>query len=1186
MSGKSCWLLVVAVTFSSTIRAAEENDEVRLANPTPKQVSWQDMEIEMFLCLDPCTWQDREYDNHSTPLAKINPAKLDTDQWVAVAESMGAGQIVFVAKHTGGFCWWQTETSDYGVRNTPWRDGKGDVVADLAASCRKRGIKLGVYLSPRDDVFSAGGGGQCKDAAAQNRYNEVYRQQLTELLSRYGKIHEVWFDGSLMIDVGDILKRHAPGAMVFQGPHATIRWVGNELGVAPYPAWNAVSEEAARSGVATARHGDPNGTVWLPNECDARIRSTWFWNTRNANSLKTVDQLMDMYYRSVGHGSVLLLNNTPDTTGLIPEADARRSAEFGAEIRRRFGQSVAETSGEGELVELDLGRSTPIDHVIVMEDITEGERVRSYVIEGLVGADWRPLAEGTAIGHKKIDRVNMVEVSKVRLRCVESAAKPIIRKLAVYNTDPEDPKVVARLAKPTPQQAAWHNFEIGTFIHFGPATWQDQEYDDLSTPLEKINPAKLDTNQWAAAAKAMGAKYVVFVAKHTGGFCWWQTDTTDYSVKNIPWRGGKGDVMKDLAQSCQERGIKLGIYLSPQDRMFGAGGGGRCGTPEAQERYNKIYRRQLTELLTGYGEMVEVWFDGSNVIEVGDILKKHAPRAVVFQGPHATIRWVGNENGVVPYPGWNAVSVEAAKSGVATARHGDPNGGAWLPNECDARIRAQWFWNTRNARTLKTVDQLMEMYYRSVGHGAVLLLNHTPDTTGLIPDGDVKRGAEFAAEVRRRFGKNIAETDGLGRLVQLDLDRPTSIDHVVTMEDIRHGERVRRYVVEGFVRGAWRPLCEGTAIGHKKIDRFGVVDVTKVRLRVLEAATMPRIRKLAVYDVGGGEPPQPPSQTPVAHWTCDAIRDGRLIDSSGRNLHGRVRDVAITPKGRIGGALKFDGLKSVIDLGNEPLFARNLTVAAWVNPLKLEGAAIRIILSKETCTVGSNQCRFYLTSEGRIGFMMCGLHGGGIYPFESKTSVPVGEWSHVAVTRSGDTFTLYCDGKAIAQKNAVAPIRHRNTTGVKLGAVFDPAGTPMTVFDGLIDEVRIYNRPLSAKDVSRLAALKEPAEAVKAAVAWQWSPETVGTQWSMVEIDITPFCKEATLYRVEFQKTAGKDALEVRSVTAVFGGRRIEEYVERDGTGNTFHVTVPGLGIPLKLQAVVRRKNGSDHRGQVIVSKH
>ncbi len=411
----------------------------------------------------------------------------------------------------------------------------------------------------------------------------------------------------------------------------------------------------------------------------------------------------------------------------------------------------------------------------------------------------------------------------------------------------------ANLALPTPQQAAWQDFEIGMFIHFAPNTWQDQEYDDLSTPLEKINPAKLDTDQWVRAAELMGAKYIVFVAKHVGGFCMWQTDSTDYGIKNTPWRGGKGDVLADLTASCRKRGMPLGVYLSPQDRKHGADVGGKCKTPAEQAAYNRLYRQQLTEVLSRYGKMVEVWFDGSNVVDVSDILKQYAPKAMIFQGRCATIRWVGNEDGVAPYPAWNAVAETAAKSGVATAEHGDPNGVAWLPNECDARMRREWFWNTRNAPTLKTVDQLMDMYYRSVGHGAVLLLNHTPDTTGLIPEVDVQRGAEFGAEVRRRFGRSLAETSGKGDTVEFALPGPHVIDHVIVMEDITRGERIRKYVIEGQVDGNWIEIASGTAVGHKKIDRIKPTEVSRIRLRVTASAADPIIRKLAVYDTRAGQ---------------------------------------------------------------------------------------------------------------------------------------------------------------------------------------------------------------------------------------------------------------------------------------------------------------------------------------------
>ncbi len=408
-----------------------------------------------------------------------------------------------------------------------------------------------------------------------------------------------------------------------------------------------------------------------------------------------------------------------------------------------------------------------------------------------------------------------------------------------------------RLAHPTSEQLVWQDCEMGMFIHFSMNTWQDQEYDDLSTPLSEFNPAKLDTEQWVRVAEEMGAKYIVFVAKHVGGFCMWPTQTTDYSVRNTPWRDGKGDVLADLAVSCRDRGIRLGVYLSPADRKHGATVGGRCETKEAQEEYNRIYREQLTEILSQYGEMTEVWFDGSLVVDVGDILDRYASRAMIFQGPHATIRWVGNESGFAPYPAWNGVRRIDGESGVATAAHGDPRGAMWMPLECDARIRANWFWSGKNADTLKSVDDLMQMYYFSVGRGATLLLNQTPDTTGLIPEADAKRAAEFGREIRNRFGRSLAGTSGAGSLLELDLGSPVKVDHVITMEDIAFGERVLQYVIEGFPDNEWRPLAEGTAIGHKRIDAFEPTIVSKVRLRCIKSSARPLIRKLAVYDTNG-----------------------------------------------------------------------------------------------------------------------------------------------------------------------------------------------------------------------------------------------------------------------------------------------------------------------------------------------
>ncbi len=407
-----------------------------LPRPTNAQLEWHDAELGMFLHFAPNTWTDKEGDDLTTPLSTINPKQLDTDQWARVAKSMGAKYLVFVAKHEGGFCWWPSQTTTYSVSHIPWRNGKGDVMADLSKSCQKYGLKLGVYLSPRDAFLKAGIGGKAEKATDQAEYEQKFKLQLTELLSNYGPIFEVWFDGSLVFDVSDILAKYAPHAIVFQGPQASIRWVGNEEGFAPYPAWNGAKFKKDKWGTLTAADGDPAGNRWLPNETDCRIRDTWFWKTYNQNKLKSVNQLMLMYEGSVGHGAVMLLNNTPDTTGLIPAADAKRSAEFGAEIRKAYGLPIMQSSGRGPLLTMQPSAPVLANTVVTMEDIRGGERVRAYTIEGRVDGDWIELASGTAIGHKKIDLFNPAQISEVRLKITSSVGEPIIRAIRLHYVPP------------------------------------------------------------------------------------------------------------------------------------------------------------------------------------------------------------------------------------------------------------------------------------------------------------------------------------------------------------------------------------------------------------------------------------------------------------------------------------------------------------------------------------------------------------------------------------------------------------------------------------------------------------------------------------------------------------------------------------------------------------------------------
>lgn len=417
------------------------------------------------------------------------------------------------------------------------------------------------------------------------------------------------------------------------------------------------------------------------------------------------------------------------------------------------------------------------------------------------------------------------------------------------------------LAKPSAVQYKWQEQGRIMFVHFGVATWLGQEYDETGEfDISRINPTKLDTDQWCSVAKSWGAKQIIFVAKHAGSFCWWQTYTTEYCVRNIPWKNGKGDVIKDLATSCKKAGLNLGIYIYPGDIKWGAGlgSGGITKDPTKQEAYNKVFRQQLTEVLANYGDMLEVWFDGSCKVPVSDILQKYAAKAVIFQGSDATIRWPGTESGILHYPVWNSLKGEVLKSGVATQYDDDPDGDVWAPLEADVTLyNHNWFWSPKNEAKRRTVAELMEIYYKSVGHGGTLLLNSNPDTTGLIPSGDVKRYAEFGAEINRRFKQPLAEVKNkTAKEVELVLTKPTKINHIILKEDYRQGHRIRQYELWGFTKNNWKKLTDGSSIGVTKIDYFDDIELTAIKLKVTEHKGTPLIRSMAAYYVRGFELPK------------------------------------------------------------------------------------------------------------------------------------------------------------------------------------------------------------------------------------------------------------------------------------------------------------------------------------------
>ena len=433
------WLLT-GISFYSCTGNVRENIQIPI--PSTPQLRWQNCGKTMFVCLDPCTWQGREYDNHTTPLIRINPVDLNTDQWCEAAKSWGAGLILFVAKHTGGFCWWQTKTTEYGIKNTPWRGGEGDVLKDLSESCRKYGLDLGIYVYPGDDTWGAGigSGGITKDPEKQEGYNRVFRQQMTEVLTKYGPVREVWFDGSCHIDVNDILEKYASDAVILQGPTANLRWVGNEAGYAPFSNWYTLSSKDLKTGVATAIQSDAFGDAYAPVEIDVPLLKNkghkWFWAPGTDHLLLTIEQFMDIYYKSVGRGAVLLLNSTPDTTGLIPQSHILAYKAFGEEVKRRFDNPLKKTSGKGRSLDMKFSQPEKINHVILQEELAKGQRVLAFSIEGMDGDyNWRVLYEGTSIGSMKICYFDQVPLRRIKVQFTNVKAEPQITNFAVYNID-------------------------------------------------------------------------------------------------------------------------------------------------------------------------------------------------------------------------------------------------------------------------------------------------------------------------------------------------------------------------------------------------------------------------------------------------------------------------------------------------------------------------------------------------------------------------------------------------------------------------------------------------------------------------------------------------------------------------------------------------------------------------------
>ena len=452
--------------------------------PTPRQLKWQQMELTAFFHFGVNTFTGREWGDGKEDPKVFNPTALDARQWVREAKAAGFKLVILTAKHHDGFCLWPTATTSHSVKSSLWKEGKGDVVKEVAEACKEYGISFGFYLSPWDRNAAVYG---------TEAYNDFFIAQLTELLTGYGKVDEVWFDGANgegpngKKQVYDferyykLIRKLQPQAVIaVMGPD--VRWVGTETGYGREQEWSVVPANnlnpesiAANSqqGLAFKPQGDmmgndlgsrekiktAKGLVWYPAETDVSIRPGWFYHEKDDEKVKTPEKLLDIYYSSVGRNGVLLLNLPPDKRGLIHEADVKSLREWRRQIDATFAKNLAKgakvRSANGRngaamldgkynsywttkaadttaVIEVDLKASVTFDVLLLQEAIPVGQRIEKFVLEYRDGNEWKKITEGTTVGYKRLLRFEPVTTAKVRLRILSSRLNPTLSEFGLY----------------------------------------------------------------------------------------------------------------------------------------------------------------------------------------------------------------------------------------------------------------------------------------------------------------------------------------------------------------------------------------------------------------------------------------------------------------------------------------------------------------------------------------------------------------------------------------------------------------------------------------------------------------------------------------------------------------------------------------------------------------------------------
>ena len=430
-----------------------------------------------------------------------------------------------------------------------------------------------------------------------------------------------------------------------------------------------------------------------------------------------------------------------------------------------------------------------------------------------------------------------------------------------------------QIVKPAKRQLDWQQMETTAFLHFTVNTFTDKEWGDGTEDPRVFNPVSFDARQIVKALKEAGFKMAIITAKHHDGFCLWPSAYTNHSVKYSPWKNGKGDVVKEIADACREFGIKFGFYLSPWDRHEPSYG---------TNAYNAYYKNQLKELLTNYGPVSEVWFDGAKgenakTMEYDfngywELVRKLQPKAVMFSDVGPDVRWVGNESGNAGETCWSTINIKGMAPGKADPSYlnrGDANGPLWIPAETDVSIRPGWFYHESENGKVKSGRDLVNLYYQSVGRNSLLLLNIPPNKEGLLSQTDRMSLLSFRAILKETFKHNLLDPAGKIKLadkkgstfITLNNNQPYIVnlkgnvlfDRALIQENIADGQSVEEASLEYWNGKDWKPLSQFTTVGYKRLLRFSPVQSNKVRLTILKSKRPVELAELGFYKASPDE---------------------------------------------------------------------------------------------------------------------------------------------------------------------------------------------------------------------------------------------------------------------------------------------------------------------------------------------